>query len=280
MDSKLTGRGGRVQWVNDDTILCTGFDGTNKRAWSLLDLRNTSAPMRTGQLSAIGTSVFFPYYDPGLNFFVVAGRGDSQAEFYAYDNNSEALIDKVSSYKFNDVTQFFTMLPKASVDCNVNEVGRCVRVGQKKTLEYFSLKIPSRIGGYNKEYYPPFIANTVSSQATDWIAGNDVDQVTMTLEPSKTTKSGFGGLGGLAKKKTLGGAAADAPAGEDVEALKKQIADLQAEVDSLKAASSAASGSEDLSTKPIVGYWAIRGLGQPIRDLLSYLGVDFENKLY
>ena len=48
----------------------------------------------------------------------------------------------------------------------------------------------------------------------------------------------------------------------------------------MKAASSAASGSEDLSTKPIVGYWAIRGLGQPIRDLLSYLGVDFENKMY
>ncbi|CAG7726509.1 unnamed protein product [Allacma fusca] len=32
--------------------------------------------------------------------------------------------------------------------------------------------------------------------------------------------------------------------------------------------------------KPILGYWDIRGLAQPIRLLLQYLGVDYENKLY
>jgi len=32
--------------------------------------------------------------------------------------------------------------------------------------------------------------------------------------------------------------------------------------------------------KPVLGYWKIRGLGQPIRLLLAYLNVDFEDKRY
>uniref|UniRef100_A0A023FI74 Glutathione S-transferase n=1 Tax=Amblyomma cajennense TaxID=34607 RepID=A0A023FI74_AMBCJ len=31
---------------------------------------------------------------------------------------------------------------------------------------------------------------------------------------------------------------------------------------------------------PVVGYWDLRGLGQPIRNLLIYKGVDFEDKRY
>lgn len=36
----------------------------------------------------------------------------------------------------------------------------------------------------------------------------------------------------------------------------------------------------NLKSKPILGYWNIRGLGAPIRYLLYYLGVDFEDKQY
>lgn len=33
-------------------------------------------------------------------------------------------------------------------------------------------------------------------------------------------------------------------------------------------------------SRPILGYWNIRGLAQPIRHMLVYAGVDFEDKLY
>lgn len=32
--------------------------------------------------------------------------------------------------------------------------------------------------------------------------------------------------------------------------------------------------------RPVVGYWDLRGLGQPIRNLLIYRGVEFEDKRY
>ena len=35
-----------------------------------------------------------------------------------------------------------------------------------------------------------------------------------------------------------------------------------------------------MSTKPILGYWKIRGFSHPIRCLLHYVGVDFQNKMY
>ncbi|KAL1480293.1 hypothetical protein MTO96_051158 [Rhipicephalus appendiculatus] len=31
---------------------------------------------------------------------------------------------------------------------------------------------------------------------------------------------------------------------------------------------------------PVLGYWDLRGLGQPIRNLLVYKGVDFTDKRY
>ena len=33
-------------------------------------------------------------------------------------------------------------------------------------------------------------------------------------------------------------------------------------------------------SKPTVGYWDIRGLAQPIRLLLTYLNIDFEDVRY
>ncbi len=35
-----------------------------------------------------------------------------------------------------------------------------------------------------------------------------------------------------------------------------------------------------MKTVPVLGYWNIRGLAQPIRLMLGYAGVKFEEKLY
>ena len=37
---------------------------------------------------------------------------------------------------------------------------------------------------------------------------------------------------------------------------------------------------EKMASKPILGYWNQRGLGQQARLLLTYLGVDFVDKRY
>lgn len=71
----LISRGCKLQWVDEDTILMTGFNQNNARAWSIVDLRNPSAPLGTGTLNP-GVNNCFPYFDQTLGYFVLAGRGD------------------------------------------------------------------------------------------------------------------------------------------------------------------------------------------------------------
>ena len=90
IDHGLTQRYAKPQYVDDDTILITGFNGQSNRAWSLVDLRNTSAPIGTGVLPSQGMSNYWCYYDRGLSYFTLAGRGDQSVEFYQVDVSAES----------------------------------------------------------------------------------------------------------------------------------------------------------------------------------------------
>ena len=71
-----------------------------------------------------------------------------------------------------------------------------------------------------------------------------------------------------------------APSGTSQE---DNIEKLQAEIDYLKeeiAQQKKVENTEDLQTKPILGYWKMRCLAAPIKYLLAYSGVDFEDKIY
>ena len=48
--------------------------------------------------------------------------------------------------------------------------------------------IPSKIGGFNQDYYPAFNANEASSTAEAWVAGTDVPAKTMQLEAKAKAK--------------------------------------------------------------------------------------------
>ena len=70
------------------------------------------------------------------------------------------------------------------------------------------------------------------------------------------------GSGGANKLASLMGRKSNAS--ETIEEVKKSPEELQSEILKLKSQLSAGSGaavSEDMSTKPILGYWNIRGLG-------------------
>ena len=60
------------------------------------------------------------------------------------------------------------------------------------------------------------------------------------------------------------------------------VEELQEELSKLRKSISmgSAATNEDLTTKPTLGYWKIRGLGQQIRYMFAYLNVPFEDKQY
>jgi len=70
-------------------------------------------------------------------------------------------------------------MPKHAVDVSKQEVMRSVRVTNTGKMDVLAMRIPSKVGGFNQEYYPAFNANEASSTAAAWCEGTDVDAKTM-----------------------------------------------------------------------------------------------------
>lgn len=147
------------------------------------------------------------------------------------------------------------------------------------------MKIPSKVGGFNQEYYPLFNANEPSSSAEAWAAGTDVAAATMQMSQLKReVKKRQGGLNRLRTGiKPVAAAEEKKSAGGDTSALEAEIAQLRSQLAAAQAGSASsgkAASAEDLSTRPVLGYWKIRGLAAQIRYMFYFLNVDFEDKLY
>jgi len=56
---------------------------------------------------------------------------------------------------------------------------RSVRATNTDKLEVLSMCIPSKVGGFNQDYYPSFTAPEPSSTAEAWLSGTDVPAKTM-----------------------------------------------------------------------------------------------------
>jgi len=72
-------------------------------------------------------------------------------------------------------------MPKHIVDVTKQEIMRSVRATNTGKLEVLGMRIPSKVGGFNQDYYPAFFANEASSTAEAWCNGTDVPAKTMQL---------------------------------------------------------------------------------------------------
>ena len=274
----------RLQWVDDETLLTSGFDREAKRQWAAWDLRNMEQPLVLGALNE-GSGVPYMHFDREYNIMILAGRGDNTAGVYHFDKSSPTILNLIQTNNFLQTTQKgFCIAPKWCVDTSKQEVMKAARVTNTGKVDVLSMRIPSKVGGFNSEYYPHFNANEASSTAEAWCAGEDVLPKTMQASAKKAVaKKKQTGLGLLKK----GGAAAattaapeESKGGEDIAALQAKVAQLQRDLKLAQASAGVTAVAEDLTTKPVLGYWKIRGLAAQIRYMFYYLGVDFEDKLY
>ena len=70
-------------------------------------------------------------------------------------------------------------MPKHIVDVGKQEIMRSVRITNAGKLDVLAMRIPSKVGGFNQEYYPSFDANEASSTSEAWCNGTDVAAKTM-----------------------------------------------------------------------------------------------------
>ena len=100
------------------------------------------------------------------------GRGDNTAGVYHFDKSSMALLNLIQTNNFlQTTTKAFCLAPKHVVDTSKQEIMRGYRITNTKKLDSLQLRIPSKTGGFNAEYYPPFQGNEASSTAEAWCNG-------------------------------------------------------------------------------------------------------------
>lgn len=157
-----------------------------------------------------------------------------------------------------------------------------------KSMQYITFRLPSKTNEFKPEVYPPTPSNVpVWQNYTEWSTNAtkppnlfEFQEGFDYLEQPENA-SGWANTG--KDKVNFTGAAAPSvnrpaqvlkqparvehPDKVRIKALEKQVADLKATL-------------RISLTKPILGYWDIRGLGQSIRFLLKYLDVDFEDRTY
>ena len=154
----------RLEWSDDDTIITTGFDREAQRQWSAWDIRNLEQPLLQGPLGE-GSGVPFFHFDREFKAFILCGRGDGVASTYIFDKSQPQMLTFLSQYVFPGATtqKAFSIAPKHAVDPSKQEILRGARATNKDTIEILNMTVPSRVGGFNQDYYLPFSANEPSS---------------------------------------------------------------------------------------------------------------------
>lgn len=152
-------------------------------------MRNLEQPLVLGPLND-GSGVPYFFYDREYSVMILVGRGDNVANIYSFDKTSPTVISLLQVQNFLSTTQkAFGMMPKHAADVSTQEVMKSVRVTNNGKMDVLSMRIPSRIGGFNQDYYPPFEANEPSSTAEAWCAGNDVPPKTMQMSGTKKVQA-------------------------------------------------------------------------------------------
>lgn len=193
------------------------------------------------------------------------------------------MLTFLSQYVFpgSSTQKAFTIAPKHVVDVSKQEVLRGVRATNKDTIEVLNMTVPSRVGGFNQDYYLPFQANEPSNNAVAWVAGTDVEPKTMQMtagaKAAKVKKSGLNRLTTGIKEVTAA-ATTGVDNSEELAQLRARVTELEGQL--AVARSGDGSTTEDLDTMPVLGYWKIRGLGAPCRMILYYCKVDFADRLF
>ena len=145
-------------------------------------------PLSLGPLNE-GSGIPFFHFDREFGAFFLCARGDNNIGVWHLDKSKDQMLTCQQNFPFPSSTQkAFTIGPKYCVNVGKQEVMRAVRATSQSKIEVLQMIIPSRIGGFNQGYYPPFAANEPSNEAEQWCAGTDVQPKTMqlTAEASKT----------------------------------------------------------------------------------------------
>ena len=160
----------KMTWIDEFTLLTTGFNKANTREMKLWDTRNIKdqSPKETYTIdhqSGIPT----PYFDKDLKILFVFGRGEGNMHYY---DLNEGNIRPCNDYLSSEPTTSVVMFEKKCMDYNKCELDRFAKY-TGKTIQYLSFYYPKRVPEFEEALYPPTFSGEAALSLNEWISGTN-----------------------------------------------------------------------------------------------------------
>jgi len=172
----------KLTWINNNTLLTTGFGGASRRECRVFDIRKTEKYVGRTRIDS-GSTPLYSVYDPGTNVVLMTAKGSTTVKVFEYLPSSSEVVFCAGA-PFKEQCRGFGMLPKRALDVEGVEVMRMMWIGADK-VQPLSFKIPRKTRGYIPEFFPDDLIGTPSMTAKEYMSGMNTPAAKGSLDPKK-----------------------------------------------------------------------------------------------
>jgi len=224
-------KGSRVLYLGSTgRILTVGFSKLSERQFIMWDPRNMSTPLVTENIDT-ASGLLMPFFDADLNILYLGGKGDGNIRFYEVTDEEKGIY-YLSQYGSNQPQRGLALAPKRAVDVSDCEIDRIYKIhGDGKLVEPLHFQVPRKSDIFQDDLYPPAFNGQAAQSASEWWAGGNKPQPTVSLEGGFTAKPASSDF----KPQKQAEAAEDGPKSEkemkdELDKLRKRVAYLETEL--------------------------------------------------
>jgi len=221
-------------FVRDDIILTSGFSKQPSSEYAVWDLRNMSEAVARSRINTDQMVVTW-LMNRQHDVLYAYGKGSMGIGLWRFDSSDPKMMQHLGDSNETMPTTGFALAPVSTNDVRKHEINRGLRVLNNKTMAMVGFSLKNRLDAFQPELYPPHSDDTPSNNAADWAAGKDTP-----MKLTQFTEEDWDRCetsGGIKKVKIVTSAELkkeNAEMKEQLAAANKRIAELEAEVASLK----------------------------------------------
>jgi coronin-1B/1C/6 len=174
----------------DNLGLYVGLGGNSRaqRQYGVWDPKKLDAPLEIVDIdSSAGT--FVAFYDQDNSILWAAGKGDASIRYFevvASTPQEKKHIHALSEFRDSSSQQGGCFLPKRACDVTKCEIAVFLRIVKEKSAVIpVSFQVPRKSDLFQKDLYPDAYAGVAALEAKEWIAGQNADPKTKSMNPKE-----------------------------------------------------------------------------------------------
>ena len=221
-------KGSRAIWLGSrETIFGVGFSKTSDRVFAIYDPRNLAAPVVKQNIDT-SAGILMPFYDNDTGLLFLGGKGDGNIRYYEIVDE-RPFIHYVADYKSSVPQLGLALKPKTAVDVSSCEVASLLKV-TNDTVEPIHFCVPRKSEMFQDDIYPPTPGPDPALTAAEWIAGQTKEPTLISLEGGFVAKEKPEFAPSEVQKEEVAKPKTEVEWKNEVDALQKRVAYLEAEL--------------------------------------------------